>query len=192
MLTRVLQLSAPYLAVAVFWVGYESAWLTIFAYHLQMLFWTRHRLGDEPGRWNPRAAALLALPAAAAGMLLVALVPHVARGPLSVWLARYGLGGPTLALMIPYFGVVHPILEQSFWSPLRRNSASGHAAFAGYHALVLYTLLPPLWLAVAAGIITLASVVWERANATHRGLLLAMVSHVAADLSIVVTAWVVA
>jgi hypothetical protein len=187
---RVLQLAAPYLAVAVFWVVYQSAWLTIFAYHLQMLFWTRRRLGEELGQWNPRAALAVSLPAVLAGPLVLLFLPHVARGPLSEWMAHYGLSGPTLVLMVPYLGIVHPILEQTFWSPLRRGSVAGHAAFAGYHAVVLYTLLPPLWLAVAAGVITLASVAWERLSVTQRGLLVPMLSHVAADLSIVTAAWI--
>jgi hypothetical protein len=190
MTARILQLCAPYLAVAVFWVGLESAWLTILAYHAQMLFWTRRRFGSGLGQWNARAFTAVAVPAAVAGPVVVVLLPHLARVPVSVWLERYDLSGPTLLLMIPYFGIVHPVLEQTFWAPLRRNSIVGHAAFAGYHAVVLYTLLPSPWLALVAGVLALTSVAWERIAEAGDGLLVAMASHVVADAGIVVAAWV--
>jgi hypothetical protein len=189
MMSRLLMLAAPYLAVAVFWVGFESAWLAILAYHGQMLFWTRRSLGQNVAGWDARRFAAVAAPAALAGPLLVVLLPHIARTAVAEWLGRYGLAGPTLLLMIPYFGIVHPIIEQTYWAPLRRNSITGHAAFAGYHAIVLYTLLPPLWLALTAGVLTVASLAWERVSVGNRGLLVAMGSHVVADLGVVTAAW---
>jgi hypothetical protein len=190
MTARVLQLCAPYLAVAVFWVGLDSAWLAILAYHAQMLFWTRRRLGHDLGRWKTAAFAAVAVPAAITGPLIVVLLPHIARVPVAAWLEHYGLGGPALVLLIPYFGLVHPVLEQTFWAPLRRNSIVGHAAFAGYHAIVLYTLLPTPWLALAAGVLALASVAWERIAEAGDGLLVAMASHAVADVGVVVAALV--
>lgn len=186
---RWLKLAAPYIAVAVFWVGYQDAWLTILAYHAQILWWSRHRLGSVVEGWNGRSLLRVALPAVLFGPLVYLMLPYVARLPVGEWLARYGLAGPSFALMVSYFSIVHPVLEQEHWAPLRQGSVTGHAAFAGYHAVVLYTLLPPVWLAVTAGLLVLISVEWEHMTARNGGPAVALCTHVLGDAGIILAAW---
>ena len=91
--------------------------------------------------------------------------------------------------MIPYYGIIHPILEQIHWAPLREKTPLAHLAFAGYHVLVVYSLLTPPWLVLCFGVLAAASFVWQRMTTRTTSLAGPIVSHVLADLGVVVVAW---
>ena len=57
----------------------------------------------------------------------------------------------------PYFGLVHPVLERVHWSPLRERTPFAHPIFAGYHLLVLSSLLSVSWLLISFALLTTAS-----------------------------------
>jgi hypothetical protein len=182
-----LRLAAPYLAVAVFWCIFQHAWLAILSYHAQILWWRR---GTRPAlarpRWNP--AAFFILPFALAGPLLVFLLPRVARTDPGAWLDRHHLSGPALVAMIFYFGLVHPVLEQMHWAPLRERTALAHTAFAGYHLLVLYSLLSVPWLVASFAVLWLVSWSWKRMMGTSGSLWPAIAAQALADLGLVLFA----
>jgi len=182
-----LRLAAPYLALGVFWCLFHNAWLAILAYHAQILWWSR---GARPrlARPRPTPTTLLILPSALAGPVLGVLLPHIARTDLAAWLDRYHLDGPALIAMTLYFGLVHPALEQIHWAPLRARTAVAHAAFAGYHALVLYSLLPVPWLAACLVVLWSASWCWKRMVCASGSLLPAIVSQAVADFGMVLVA----
>lgn len=190
-LELILRLAAPYLAVAVFWCGFSSAWPAILAYHAQILLWSRHairpRLGAVQGRY-----LLLAAPAVLAGPFVYWLLPFIARVPLSGWLAEHGLPSTGLLLMIPYFGLVHPWLEQAHWAPLRERTPLAHALFAGYHLLVLGSLLPWPWLVAVFLALAGTSFGWTLVTRRTGSPAVALASHMAADLGIVAAAWLAA
>lgn len=183
-----LRLFAPYLAVGVFWCGFSSAWLAILAYHAQILIWSHRSLRDirKPSR---KVFLLLALPTVLAGPLLYLLLPCMTRTDLSVWLAKHHLSGVSFMAMIPYFGLVHPYLEQVHWGPLRERTILAHPLFAGYHLLVLYSLLTVPWLALCFVVLTMASYLWQTAAKRSGSLAVPVVSHILADLGVVVSAW---
>lgn len=183
-----LRLAAPYFAVGVGWCLCHSAWLTILAYHAQILAWW-WPARPRPGRPRRTAALLFALPAALAGPVLYLLLPHIARTDVAGWLARHDLTGGALRLMIPYFGLVHPVLEQLHWAPLRERTPAAHAAFAGYHLLVLGSLLAAPWLMVCFAVLLGASVGWGRLWRTSGSAWPAIASHAAADLGVALAAW---
>lgn len=183
-----LKMLAPYLAVAVFWCGFHNAWLAILAYHLQILLWSR---GSFPALRRPRAdrSAWLLVPTAMTGLAVYFVLPLVTRVDLVNWLAGYRLTGVSLGVMVFYYGLVHPLLEQSHWMPLREQTPLAHVAFAGYHMLVLCTLLPVPWLAACFVILTGASFVWQRMARRTGGIALPVVSHVLADFGMIVAVW---
>jgi hypothetical protein len=187
-LSLVLKLLAPYLAVIVFWVWLGNAWLAILAYHAQILLWSH---GSRPRLGGPHGASLawFLVPSALAGPALYFLLPYITRTDLAVWLRAHGLSGWSLLAMVAYFGLVHPFLEQMHWSPLRKATPAAHVLFAGYHVLVLYSLLGVPWLAVCFGVLATASVVWQRMEGGSGGLALPIASHVLADFGIVLVAW---
>lgn len=181
-------LAAPWLAVAVGWVLLESAWTAMLLYHAQILilgWWdpARHRDPGRRFRVHPRC-----LVGVAAGPLAWFLLPWVmSDGELARWLAEYGLTGGSWVGMAVYFGWIHPVFEQAHWQPLRRLGWPAHLAFAGYHALVLGSLLPVMWvIGIVAG---LAGVSWWWARedtGPAPGTALAM--HLLADASIALAA----
>lgn len=182
-----LRFAAPYLAVGVFWCVFENAWPAILAYHAQILWWAR---GAHPALARPRLSplALLILPFALAGPVLAFLLPHIAHTDLAAWLGRYHLTGPGLIVMTFYFGLVHPVLEQIHWAPLRERTPLAHAAFAGYHLLVLASLLPVPWLAVCFVVLWVASWLWQRMTRAAGSLWTAIASQAAADIGVVLVA----
>ncbi len=187
-LELILRLAAPYLAVAVFWCGFSNAWLAILVYHAQILFWSRHAIRPRLGAVRGRHL-LLAAPAVFAGPVVYGLLPSMTRVPLSAWLAEHGLSAAGLLVMIPYFGLVHPWLEQMHWASLRERTPFAHALFAGYHLLVLESLLPWPWLAVAFCALAGASFAWALVTRRTGSPAVALASHMAADLGIIAAAW---
>lgn len=187
---RVFNLAAPYLAVAVFWCGFSNGWAAILAYHAQILFWNRWTLcRTRPAAPTARIALLPALPAVLAGPLLFLLLPHILQTDLATWLRTYRLDERALLLMIPYFGLFHPLLEQWHWEPLRRQTRLAHPLFAGYHVLVLWTLLPMFWLLTVFVLLTAISILWSIAARRRHGQWVPLVSHILADTGIILAAW---
>ncbi len=186
------RLLAPHAAVLLFWCWRHDAWACILAYHAQILLWSRHELARLAAGWDARRFCLGAAPAALAGPLAWILLPHLSRVPLGAWLATHGLSGIAWWVMIPYYGLVHPLLEEAHWAPLRelpRGGAPAHLLFAAYHALVLASLLPPLWVAVCCIALGLASWWWRRLVAhAHGGLVVPALSHLLADGSLAIAA----
>ena len=182
------RLMAPYLAVGLFWCGLSSGWLAILAYHAQILFWARGSIrasfaGGDRGFW------WLALPAAVAGPLVYLLLPVMVNVDLGTWLEAHGLVGLRFLAIIPYFGVVHPLLEQIHWAPLRARTPLAHPLFAGYHMLVLVSLLKLPWLIVCFVVLTSASFLWQWLVNRDHSLTSPALSHILADLGMAVAAW---
>lgn len=241
---QVLKLFAPYFAVGIFWCMLSNAWLAIFAYHAQILFWSRKSLFElrrpthkrvildsavdredsVPMLWmqsvakkrrcthwvhrgvfvtpsapndshnGPRATAesrvmLLALPSAFAGPLVYYLLPYMTDGDLSTWMTDHHISRLSFTMMIPYFGLLHPFLEQLHWAELRENTRISHILFAGYHMIVLYSLLAIPWLIACFLVLTAASVMWQQMTKRSNSLAAAYGSHVLADLGIIMAAW---
>lgn len=183
-----LKVLAPYIAVGMFWCVWNNAWLAILAYHVQIVLWNWPAVRSVRLP-QARKDLLFALPAVLAGPVLYVLIPLVTRTELSAWLTAYHLSGTALLLMIPYFGFVHPVLEQIHWHPLREASAWSHPFFAGYHIMVLSSLLTIPWLIVCFCVLVVASFAWNVICQRTRGLAIGVVSHILADLGVVVAAW---
>ena len=185
---QMLKLLAPYFAVGICWCILSNGWLTILAYHAQILFWSRNSVSNM--RWpDSRQIMLIALPAAAVGPALYFLLPYITHADLSAWLSTHHLSRLSLTVMIPYFGVIHPILEQLHWTQLRENSPASHPIFAGYHILVLYSLLAIPWLILCFVVLTATSVLWRQLAKRTNGLAVPAAAHVLADLGIIIAAW---
>jgi hypothetical protein len=187
---QILKLLAPYIAVGVFWCIFSNAWLAILAYHLQVLLWSSRKayIMNKP---KSRGMMLMALPTLVAGPLLYFLLPYITHVELSEWLNHYHLTGLSLIIMIPYFGIIHPFLEQVHWAPLRDKTPLAHFMFAGYHMLVLHSLLTPPWLITCFILLASASFIWKIMTQQSKTLALPILSHILADLGVVITAWLI-
>jgi len=185
---QTLKLLAPYFAVGIFWCVFSSAWLAILAYHAQILFWSWKSI-PSIRKPDPMRIMLLALPAAVAGPLLYFLLPHITHTDLPVWLVNHHLSGLSLVLMIPYFGLFHPFLEQIHWVPLRETTPLAHPLFAGYHVMVLCSLLTLPWLIICFIVLTATSFMWQQMIRRTGSLAIPVASHILADIGIVMVAW---
>ena len=184
------KLLAPYFAVGIFWCLFSNAWLAMIAYHAQILFWSdKSMFKMMRPRYTP--AMLLALPAVLAGPLLFVLLPYITHEPLSVWLASHHFSRMSLLVLIPYFGLVHPCLEQLHWATLRKVGLVSHLMFAGYHMVVLYTLLTGPWLLVCFGILVAVSALWQQVATRMHSVAVPLVSHILADLGVAIVAYLV-
>ena len=87
---------------------------------------------------------------------------------------------------------MNPVLEEWYWrgvlgSPSRMPTPND-AAFAGYHVLVLAVFVPWPWALAVAVVLVGAAWLWRQLVARHGGLVIPVVTHAVADLSVIVTA----
>lgn len=180
----ILRMLAPYFSVIVGWLCFKNGWLAILLYHAQIIFWAL--LKEE----SPRITGLIKfthtwiLPSLLLGVAAFLLLPVlISHSGFREWLNIYKLLGYSLVLMIPYFGLLHPILEEYHWRPITEITSWGHFFFAFYHALVLYSRFP-LWLVVLCVLgLLLVSVLWSEMYKREGHMLSAILFHIFADLS---------
>ena len=183
-----LKLLAPYFSVIIFWIFLHSAWLALLGYHLQIIFWSKKSPFANPWPKQKRDIAI-SIAMVAAGPFIYFVLPLIAKVDLSAWLAQYKLTDWLWLAMIPYFGLVHPFLEQAHWGPLREKTQAAHFFFAGYHAIVLYSLLPIFWLFASFIVLAVASFVWQQIAKNSKSYSAPVASHILADFGVVVAAW---
>ena len=154
-----LQVLAPWISVLVFWVGFQNAWAALLGYHVQILCWHPHEIRRAWHRPTPCPSWVWILLLTAPVMIL--LLPAFLRIPITDWLQAHGLTLLGFTFMIPWFGIVHPILEQIHWTPLRNRTPLAHPLFAGYHLLVLHELLTQPGLFLSFAVLCTASIFWH-------------------------------
>jgi len=189
-------LCLPFVAVLVGLYGLHSAWSCILLYHLGILVFllAARARGEVLRRFltggSLRLAILYSIPCLLAGPFLYvywkSITPEIGRLP--VWLARHGLSGRGWLFFVAYYASVHPVLEELHWRGLlardRGGSVAQDLAFAGYHVPVLAPLAKPGWVLLAFVALTAAAFCWRRAVSARSGLLVPVLSHAAADLSV--------
>jgi hypothetical protein len=200
--TSIVAAAVPYAAVAAGLYAAGSAWAAIILYHIGVVVvlsvtgW-REPLRRAASGWHPGAAAGLAAVTALAGAALYVLWPFVDATPdgLGPRLAEFGLDGWSWALFAVYYSTIHPVMEELFWRGHRGGGGGASlwrdAAFAGYHVPVLWFFIGPGWIALTFVILAAASFAWRLAAGRFGGLGVPLVSHAAADISIVLAATII-
>ncbi len=183
-----LKLLAPYFAIGIFWIIFRNAWLSIFAYHLQIVVWNFKKLKINKFVFGRLAMGTL-ITSAPAGIVVYFLLPHISKIELNKWFDEFGISENSLWFLIPYFGIVHPFLEQKHWDELRNITFVSHLAFAGYHSMVLVTLLKKEWIYVSLAILVSISLIWKTINKKDRTDSASILSHILADLGIITAAF---
>ncbi len=187
--------------------GLHSAWAAILAYHFGIvsfaLILDGRRLGDPPddsegvsaqGRLALRWILPLTILCALSGVAFYLLWSWMVRPgtSLSLWLAHRGMEGWSWWLFVPYYGLLHPVLEEWHWSRIGAGVSSRigvlDAIFAGYHLLVLATLVRWPWLVLIFVILLCSSAFWRDMYGARRTRFVPLLTHGVADLSIVIAA----
>lgn len=180
--------SAPFIATLIFWIYLEDAWFTLLAYHVQIRFWQKSTVKMHIS--SPISKDfLLILPSALSGVFLYYLIPYITKVDISNWLICYKLETLPMVLLIPYFGIIHPILEQMHWQPLWRKSKAYHLLFAGYHLIILHSLLSISWLLVVFIVLTSTSYLWAYLALKYKSLTIPILFHIFSDLSIILAVY---
>ena len=184
----------PYLAVAVGLNLLGNAWLALLGCHIGMLavlLIARPRIGALPpvgSRGSRIVAATGALGAASGPLLLVASPSLRLSGDLPIYLSSIGLTAAAWPEFIFYFVLVNPWLEEFYWRGYLGSEARGPVLndflYAGYHGLVLAGRVAVPWLAAILLVMAGAAWLWRQADRGAGGLLPSCISHLAADLTV--------
>jgi len=186
---------SPYLAVFIGLFLYQNAFLAIFLYHSFIAYpILRNRT-----KWIRKFSFPLRNP----GLLFMSISIGLASGPvilllwhwmvlpglnMSAMMESFGLSGQWRFLFLLYFTLFHPFWEEAFWRfippdkifmPLRDLS------FAAYHLLVLYFFLKPIWFLPALILLWVTGIIWRWMCHKEKNPLALLLSHVAADFSII-------
>lgn len=205
----------PSLAVLTGLYFFKNAFLAIGLYHLGMaviLFAPQNRgLFKRAFKgWNTLEGILMTLAASSAGLFCYLLGRWVFKTDLdfSALLSGFGLNRINWLFFCLYFCTVNPFLEEVFWRAYfmerrgdgadeNRNAAMDRgfhiltlpdAGFAVYHLLVLYFFVKPIFLVPVFIGLVVGAVLWRFLYRRHGGLVICIISHIAADAGIVLVA----
>lgn len=193
-MTRIdyLRLAAPYAAVLFGWQVARSALVTLAIYSGLMLLMSAFALPRIVKGWSAREFITGALPFALVGVGAYLVLPHVpVHMPLRMWLQAFGVRGETVPLILVWFGLVHPLLEQAHWSGPRLNTPAAHVAFAGYHGFILQTFLPVPWLIAVVAALGAVSWTWASIQRRTGGVLVPALGHLLADAGLAAAVWMI-
>lgn len=185
----------PYLAMILGLHLGRSAWLSFALYHGGILLVmlrpeARHHMGRLLSGWDWRQGTAAIVFGLGGGLLTYALAPIAGLdGPrLAAEMARLGLQGPAWILFALYHALLNPWFEEVFWRGRlgddRRGLVANDLLFAGYHILVLTLFLDWGWVLLSFLVLTAAGWLWRQMRRARRGLLLPVLSHLAADAGI--------
>ena len=187
----------PYLSTFVGLHCLSNAWVAILLYHVGMLAVLINRSFAWRSLWQGwrnREGVFLVMLGASSGIIIL-----VFSGPLlgdtSIVAGRLnllGLTGISWQAFSIYYCVANPILEEAFWRGFLGTSCStvdrSDLFFAGYHILAVIFFVSLLISALSVLTLVLVAWIWRRQSLRHGGLAVPLVSHFAADLSIIVAA----
>ncbi len=187
----------PYLAV---WAGlffFKSAWLTLIGFHLSILSALAVVRPNVPinilfKSKSPKWILISVLFCSTSGIGLYFLwnVFGIVHG-LPAQLRSIGLNSSAWFAFIAYFSLVNPFVEEYFWRGVFGSGTKKlhiiDVVYAGYHSLVLWGRTHPLSILFAVIILTSAGWLWRQFTREDGGLLSAVLGHMIADFSILMT-----
>ena len=189
----------PYLAV---WVGLffsKSAWFTLLAFHVAILFVTAVLRPALPVNilfqsksFKLILFSILFCSTSGIGLYFLWNVFGVADD-LPAQLRSLGLNSTSWFPFIAYFSLVNPFVEEYFWRGALGSATKkfhiGDLIYAGYHAMLLWGRVNPYSALFAVIILVSAGWMWRQLFREDRGLLAAVLGHMVADFSILLTVY---
>jgi membrane protease YdiL (CAAX protease family) len=184
--------------VGMYWL--RSGWGAILLYHLGACL-----VLTAAGAWGAvlsklrrgwhRSYGLFAMAACAtAGPLIYLAWPeiHLADLTMKTALAGLGLEGWAMVAFIVYYSTVNPVIEELFWRGWYGTDCKWPVAvdilFGGYHIFVVVTFVKTFQVGVVFVLLSCAGFFWRYFTKRLDGLLVPVLSHATADLSIVIAA----
>ncbi|MCE5200704.1 CPBP family intramembrane metalloprotease [bacterium] len=176
--------------------GYHSAWAALGLYHAGMLaailaLWNRkpaERKVNARLLWLPLAACVFSL----GGVAMYFLWPCMSHNGSTIAnrLADFGVSRHTWPYLAVYFSVVNSTIEEFFWRgclmSVTLKPVGNDLLFGGYHSLVLLAFASPIWAVPVFCACAFAGWLWRMLRIATGGLLFPIITHVIADVSIVI------
>jgi len=172
----------------------ENVWAAMLGYHLlavtflivnkQGRHFKRLLVGGTPG-----TILIFSLLAALSGVLLFFVSRYMSIPvDFGLILERMGLTSENWLLFILYYAFVNPIIEEVYWRGFlgteTKNISLSDIAYAGYHPLVFLRFVSWPWALIEFGLLFVVAWLWRRLIRIYGGLLLPVLMHLFADLSI--------
>jgi len=192
----------PYITVGIGLLVFHNAWLAILGYHALMvaiLLLDRVKLSPKQSLrgntcWIPFVTALAGV---SGGLLLYVLWPLLSvPDDISLYIRSIGLNEQTWPVFLAYFIIINPLIEEYYWrgylASSTRRMAMNDLLFAGYHLLVLAGQMETVWLLVVFCTLVGGAWFWRQMNRINGGLLASVVSHMAADISVMLAVYFLA
>jgi len=190
----------PYLAVGLGLLVFHNAWVAILSYHAGMAAVIFLSKPVVPIKQIIRSASYkpLIFPVAigaSGGILLYLLWPLLSVPPdINMYPRSIGLTGAVWPYFIAYYVLVNPPLEEYYWRGFLGSSAKrpvlNDFLFAGYHLVVLSGKIGVPWLAVVFLVMCGAAWYWRQISRLTGGLLAVTLSHLAADITVILSIFV--
>jgi hypothetical protein len=197
MLKKLIALFIPIVTVSVGLLIFRSAWLAILGYHsgmalavvlskpkisLRILFQSR----------SFYIPLITTFAGACGGVLLYVLWPYLSvPAGIGAYMKEIGLATPTWPFFLGYYVCVNPFIEEFYWRGFL-GSTGGYPGvsdvfFALYHLIVLAGKMGTGWLILVFFVLLGAAWSWRQMNKLAGGLLPSLVSHIAADITVIST-----
>lgn len=189
--------AVPYIAVVSGLYVFSNAWAAILLYHfgivLFMIIDGREKLlKNIRSGWNSTAAGVCVAICVLIGPFIVFFWQHMRLEgvELETRLMEFGLCGLSWYVFVVYFSTVQPFLEELFWRGYFGNEdrflPGIDIVFGGYHVFVLAFFIKLPWLIVSLIVISCAGWGWRFIANKCKGLIVPLLSHIAADISIII------
>ena len=195
MLINLILASVPYLAVGMGLLVFHNAWVAILTYHAgiaAIIFLSKpvvpFKQVIRSANYNPLISSVAI--GASGGIVLYLLWPLLSVPPdISAYMRSIGLTAIAWPYFAVYYVIVNPFFEEYYWRGYLGSSAKrpvlNDALFAGYHLIVLAGKMGVLWLVVVFLVLYGAAWYWRQICRLTDGLLAAVLSHMAADITVI-------
>ena len=188
-----------YLAVAVGLFPLHSAWGALVGFHLAILLSLLIARPELPiqilfknsnTRWILASIVL----GASSGIILYFLWDGFGFArDLPAQVRALGLNASGWLPFIAYFALVNPLVEEYFWRGFLGSNAAHFTAsdflYSGFHGMILVNKVQTSMIVYSLALLVLAGWFWRQIARLDRGLLAAVLGHMAADLSILVAVY---
>ncbi|MEM9443731.1 MAG: CPBP family glutamic-type intramembrane protease [Verrucomicrobiota bacterium] len=194
-------LSFPFQAMFLGLYIFENAWVTIILYHFLMLLAMSISLSNEDFSkifkgLNLPSCLLIGGIYLQAGPCLFFIHKYIDTSSWLSILSEWGLSGWSLGLFMLYFFTVNPVLEESFWRNLLGSKSKKliieDVLFGTYHSMILVHFVPVSILLVSVSALIIAAYIWRQQTTRLGGTLVPIMTHAAADLSLIMALWYIA
>ena len=192
---KLISVLVPYIAVLVGLYVLKNGWVAIGLYHLGITVFLIAAGGGLLKKvctgWNSVTAAVgIVMPLMVIPVIFIFWkYMRLENVPLNTTLANFGLNGTSWLLFMIYFSTVQPFLEELYWRGYLESDCRyfswADLAFAGYHILVLVWFIKLPWLIIAFIALASAAHIWRYMAARLKGLIVPLLSHIIADITII-------